>query len=99
MDTLTPQEDTRMANGVARQTFLFSATLASDYDRYVSKEKLFGAKCDPKKIIECGDKGEDDEKFTMTVKGLAQKFALVPQNVKEAYLIQILKEHKLKKSQ
>ena len=35
----------------------------------------------------------------MTVKGLAQKFILVPQNVKEAYLIQMLKEHKLKKNQ
>jgi ATP-dependent RNA helicase DDX49/DBP8 len=65
----------------------------------VTKEKLFGAKCDPKKIVECGDKGEDDEKFTMTVKGLAQRFILVPQNVKEAYLIQMLKEHKLKKNQ
>lgn len=35
----------------------------------------------------------------MTVQGLTQKFALSPQNVKEAYLIQILKEHRLKKNQ
>ena len=73
--------------------------MASDYDRYISKEVLYGKKHDAKNIIECGDRGEEDDKFTMTVQGLTQKFLLVPQNVKEAYLIYLLKTHKLRKNQ
>jgi hypothetical protein len=33
----------------------------------------------------------------MTVRGLDQKFSLIPEKVKEAYLYYILKEAKLKK--
>ena len=35
----------------------------------------------------------------MTVSGLDQKFSLVPDNVKEAYLVYIIKQAKLKKHQ
>jgi len=44
MDALEEKED--------RQTFLFSATMASDYDKYVSKKKLyFNENAEP---VECG---------------------------------------------
>ena len=45
---IQPQENTRnyAKDGKTiisqRQTFLFSATMASNYDRYLSKEVLFG---------------------------------------------------------
>lgn len=50
--------------------------MASDYDRYVTKEKLFGKT----KPIECGDQDAEgkDSKFTATVQGLKQNFILVP---------------------
>lgn len=71
--------------------------MASDYDRYISKDLLFG-KISP---IECGDRNAEgkDSNFTATVQGLKQNFVLIPQNVKEAYLIYILKNQKLKKNQ
>lgn len=64
MDKLTPQEETKSGKQ-ARQTFLYSATMASDYDRYVTKERLFGKS----KPIECGDQDTEgkDSKFTATV--------------------------------
>jgi len=88
-----------------RQTFLFSATMASDYDRYLSKEILFGKPCNNEHVMYCGNcsdkdtEADTDINFTKTVAGLAQKFALVPQNIKESYLIYILKAKKLKKNQ
>lgn len=82
-----------------RQTFLFSATMAKNYDKYLSKEELFG----DKKPIECGlklmDGQEKDQTFIRTVHGLNQNFILIPQNVKEAYLIYLIKNKKLGKNQ
>ena len=56
--------------------------MASDYDRYVSKYKLYGEPLS--KVIECGDiisgdSGAKDINFTKTVEGLSQSFILVPQ--------------------
>jgi len=74
--------------------------MASDYDRHVSKELLFGTDYNPKKVVQCGNTdSERDDAFTMTVKGLKQELILVPQNVKEAYFVHIVKSIKLKKSQ
>lgn len=42
MEALVPQKQTRDLKGNGRQTFLFSATMASDYDRHISKELLYG---------------------------------------------------------
>lgn len=73
--------------------------MAKDYDKYLSKKDLFG----DKKPIECGLKLQDglekDETFIRTVHGLNQNFILVPQNVKEAYLIYLVKNKKLGKNQ
>ena len=74
--------------------------MASDYDRYVGKETLFGQR----KPALCGSNllitdEEVDAVFSRTVKGLAQKFYLIPQSVKEAHLVYLLKTIKLKKSQ
>mgnify|MGYP000571987634 CR=1 FL=1 len=46
-----------------RQTFLFSATMASNYDRYVSKELLYGKQFDEKNLALCGHQlmDADDE--------------------------------------
>ena len=76
--------------------------MASDYDRFVSKKVLYGDS--NSSVIECGDimSGDSEAKdtnFTKTVEGLSQSFILVPQQVKEAYLIHILKTFKLKKNQ
>ena len=49
--------------------------------------------------MEIGNTKEADEEFQMTVSGLDQKFSLVPDNVKEAYLVYIIKQAKLKKQQ
>lgn len=80
-----------------RQTLLFSATMASDYDRYISKQSLFGkrepALCGSNLLI---TEEEIDAVFSRTVKGLAQKFYLIPQSVKEAHLIHLLRTIKLK---
>lgn len=77
-----------------RQTLLFSATMVNDYDKLLGKELIFGT---PKELVEVGNTKEADEEFQMTVQGLDQKFALVPEKVKEAYLVYILKEAKLRK--
>ena len=76
MSKLTPQTDT-LSGKVARQTFLYSATMANDYDRYLSKELLFGKGNTP---IECGDQNSEgkDSGFTATVLGLKQNFILIP---------------------
>lgn len=74
--------------------------MAPDYDRYLSKEVLFGKDYNDKNVVQCGNlSSETDETFTRTVAGLTQKFVLVPQNVKEPYLLYILKNKKLKKTQ
>lgn len=73
--------------------------MAPDYDRFVSKDVLFGKGFDPKSVVNCGIQTDSDQTFTMTVKGLNQQFILVPQHVKEAHLVHILKNHKLRKNQ
>ena len=37
-----------------RQTFLFSATMASNYDRHISKEALYGSNFKEENIVHCG---------------------------------------------
>ena len=49
------------------------------------------------KVVEIGNTKAADEEFQKTVQGLDQKFSLVPDNVKEAYLVHIIKEAKLRK--
>ena len=77
--------------------------MASDFDRYLSKSLLFGSPPLEDRLIHCGtapaDTSGQDTNFIATVSGLTQNFALVPQNVKEAYLVHILKTKKLKTGQ
>ena len=58
---------------------------------------LFGKEYNAKMIKECGDQAlfvegeeEADTVFAKTVHTLTQKFCLVPQNVKESYLLHVL---------
>lgn len=69
--------------------------MVEDYDKLFSKELIYGNK--DSKVIEIGNTKEADQEFQKTVQGLDQKFTLVPDNVKEAYLVHVLKEIKLKK--
>ena len=78
---------------------LFSATMVKDYDKLLNKELIYGSLEKSKGIVEIGNTKEADEEFQMTVSGLDQKFSLVPDNVKEAYLVYIIKQAKLKKQQ
>ena len=48
MNSIPSQHETRDIKGNGRQTFLFSATMSSNYDQYVSKEILFGHDFNPK---------------------------------------------------
>jgi ATP-dependent RNA helicase DDX49/DBP8 len=80
-----------------RQTMLFSATMVSDYDQMLSKEQIYGSKS--ASIVEVGNTKEADEQFQLTVRGLDQRLSLVPDNVKEAYLVHVVTEAKLKKQQ
>jgi ATP-dependent RNA helicase DDX49/DBP8 len=80
-----------------RQTMLFSATMVTDYDKLLGKELIFGSEEKAKSLVEIGNTIEADEEFQMTVAGLDQKFSLIPENVKEAYLVYILKQAKLRK--
>ena len=79
-----------------RQTLLFSATMVTKYDKLLSKEAIYGDTT--REIVEIGNNVDSDEQFQKTVAGLDQKFALVPDKVKEAYLVYILKQHVLKKT-
>ncbi len=69
--------------------------MVEEYDNLLSKELIYGNK--DSKVIEIGNTKEADQEFQKTVQGLDQKFTLVPDNVKEAYLVHVLKEIKLKK--
>ena len=69
--------------------------MVEDYDKLLSKELIYGNK--DSKVIEIGNTKEANQEFQKTVQGLDQKFTLVPDNVKEAYLVHVLKEIKLKK--
>ena len=47
--------------------------MASDYDRHIAKEDLYGKDFKEDKIISCGTQvDENDKTFTLTVKGLKQ---------------------------
>ena len=84
-----------------RQTFLYSATMAKHFESLFPKELVFGKYLDDCKdfdIVEVGNSEMADTQFKKTVDNLSQKFALVPQNLKEAYLIQVLKTTLLKES-
>jgi len=50
-------------------------------------------------LIEIGNTEGADEAFAKTVKGLTQKFALVPEVVKQSYLNHVLEQVKVKKNQ
>lgn len=80
-----------------RQTLLFSATMVPDYDRLLSKELIYGTEQRSKNIVEIGNTRQADEDFQMTVQGLTQQFSLIPEKVKEAYLVYFLRQAKLKK--
>jgi hypothetical protein len=45
-----------------------------------------------------GNNQQADEQFKKTVEKLDQKFCLVPQNLKEAYLIHVLKTLEMKRN-
>jgi len=65
--------------------------MVEDYDKLLSKELIFGSLEKAKGIVEIVNTKAADEEFQMTVSGLDQKFSLVPDNVKEAYLVYIIK--------
>lgn len=47
--------------------------MASDYDRHIPKEALYGKGFKDENIISCGAQvDENDKTFTLTVKGLRQ---------------------------
>lgn len=71
--------------------------MVKDYDKKISKELIFGDLS--KEIVEIGNSKEADEEFQRTVKNLDQNLVFIPENVKEAYLIYILRQHTLKKQQ
>jgi hypothetical protein len=73
--------------------------MVKDYDKLLSKNLIYGSKANCKDLVEIGNTVDADEQFQMTVAGLDQKFSLVPNNVKEAYLIHMIKSAKLKKNQ
>ena len=79
----------------ARQTFLFSATMMQNYEDKLPKALIFGDEtCE---VIELGNSQAANEEFQMTVQRLDQNLVFIPENVKEAYLIFILKLQALKK--
>lgn len=80
-----------------RQTLLFSATMVADYTKLFTKEQIFGKRHPV--IKEIGTQEKTDGQFKMTVANLEQKFCLVPSNVKEAHLVYVLSQTKLKKNQ
>ena len=84
-----------------RQTFLYSATMAKNFESLFPKELVFGQYLEKSKdfdIVEVGNSEMADTNFKKTVDNLTQKFALVPQNLKEAYLVQVLKTTLLKEN-
>ena len=70
MDSVKKQETTRDHQGNGRQTFLYSATMTSRFDEYLSQETLFGTDFRAEDLVECGTGDETDEMFTKTVQGL-----------------------------
>ena len=73
--------------------------MAKNFESIYPKELVFGKFLDQEKdfdIVEVGNNEMADASFKKTVDNLSQKFALVPQNLKEAYLIEVLKTTLLK---
>eukprot|EP00347_Sterkiella_histriomuscorum_P004316 403360910 len=81
-----------------RQTLLFSATMVQNYDRNISKNLIFGED-NKREMVGIGNTEAANEEFQKTVQNLDQKIVFIPENVKEAYLIYLLKNQKLKKQQ
>lgn len=75
--------------------------MARNFESLFPKELVFGGFIDKPDldIVEVGNSENADNQFKKTVENLSQKFALVPQNLKEAYLLQVLKTTLLKESQ
>lgn len=71
--------------------------MVSDYTRLFTKAQIFGST--PAEVVEIGTQENTDSQFKMTVSGLEQKFALFPANIKEAMLVHVLNETKLKTNQ
>ena len=74
--------------------------MAKNFESLFPKELVFGGfiKEENFDIVEVGNTETADNQFKRTVENLSQKFTLVPQNLKEAYLIQVLKTTLLKES-
>ena len=74
--------------------------MALNFESLFPKELVFGKYIsDPDfDIVEVGNNEVADIAFKKTVENLSQKLTLVPQNLKEAYLIQVLKTTLLKES-
>lgn len=74
--------------------------MAKNFESLFPKELVFGKYIsDPDfDIVEVGNNEVADIAFKKTVENLSQKLTLVPQNLKEAYLIQVLKTTLLKES-
>lgn len=53
-----------------RQTLMFSATMVKDYDKFITKEDIFGTKEASESVIECSNTADADETFQMTVRNL-----------------------------
>lgn len=77
--------------------------MARNFESLFPKELVFGKfleDCgDNLDIVEVGNSETADSQFKKTVENLTQDLALVPQNLKEAYLVQVLKTTLLKESQ
>ena len=74
--------------------------MAKNFESLFPKELVFGGfiNKDNFDIVEVGNSEKADNQFKRTVENLSQKFTLVPQNLKEAFLIQVLKTTLLKES-
>ena len=71
--------------------------MVKNIDKNFDKKLIFGD--NKRELVEIGNTEAANEEFQLTVKNLDQKLVFIPENVKEAYLIYILKNHKLKKQQ
>ena len=64
--------------------------MAKHFESLFPKQLVFGKFLDEKDdydIVQVGNNQDADEQFKKTVEKLQQKFCLVPNNLKEAYLI------------
>lgn len=76
--------------------------MARNFESLFAKSLVFGKFLSADNdfdIVQVGNDKSADDNFKGTVEKLTQKFCLVPQNLKEAYLVQVLKTLQLKQSQ